>query len=126
MAVVFGLAVASAIEGPSSPNSDLSALDYSTSRETLTRSRPVGQPRMTRAIGHALERHVAAKRKISIARRADRPTAFFLAQFKQGTAVFAFDDLLGCGWRFGVQFPQHLILHSRHRSRALSLSVFPL
>jgi hypothetical protein len=48
-----------------------------------TRSRAIGHPRMTGAVGKALDRLITAKVEIGRARLADRPAAFALRQLEQ-------------------------------------------
>src|ERR1019366_8558543 len=91
-------------------------------RNALARARPVGEPAVTRAIGQAFDRRVAAETEILGARGADRPAASLLAQLEQRAAMFVVDRLVvGRRLRLGVQRLEHLILEPWHRSRAASL-----
>src|ERR1700736_3528739 len=92
----------------------------SSPHDALARARPVGEPGMARAIGHALDRGVAAKTKILGARSADRPTASLLAQLEQRAAVSVVDRLLVAGrLRLGVQRQDRLMSEPCRRSRAI-------
>src|ERR1035437_2814957 len=91
-------------------------------RNALARARPVGEPAVTRAIGQAFDRRVAAETEILGARGADRPAASLLAQLEQRAAMIVVDRLVvGRRLRLGVQRLEHLILEPWHRSRAASL-----
>src|ERR1700722_16634936 len=66
----------------------------SSPRDALTRTRPVGEAGVARAIGQAFYRRVTAKAEIRGARGADWPAASVLAQIQQGTAVRVVDRLV--------------------------------
>src|SRR5277367_2806711 len=86
----------------------------------------VGEAAMAGTIGQAFDRRVAAEAEILSPRRADRPAASRLAQFKQRAAVFVVDRfVVKARLRLGVGILQHLILQPRRRFQANSLGEAP-
>src|SRR6185312_8242858 len=66
----------------------------STRESSISRGDPVSQPAMAGTIGQAIDRGIAAETEIRKARRADRPAAGLLAQFKQRAAMSVVDRRL--------------------------------
>src|SRR5665213_329015 len=66
----------------------------SSPRDALSRTRPIGDAAMARAIGQAVDRRVAAETEIVGAGRADRPAASGFAQFEQRAGVVIGNRLL--------------------------------
>ncbi len=82
--------------------------------------RPIGDARVSQAIGQPFDRLVPAEAEVLGARVADRPATLPLAKLEQRTSAPVVDgDVLGMGMRSGERRDQHLMPGEDVQARAL-------